>query len=83
MKFVLGFVLLVNVAFAGTQQNPQYVDISINDLVNYHCIKSSYFNTNQCLVYVTKCYRNYQWPKTVDVFQKIHVMNECVASIYK
>ena len=83
MKQIIIGLMLLNSLSVFSKEKQQYTDISINELINYHCAKSGYFNNNACLVYVNKCYREYPWPtKTVYFHLKLNVFHDCVSTIY-
>jgi len=60
-----------------TQKDPRVKDISIEDLAEYKCSRSGYFNPNVCVDSVMKCYRNLQFPKTIDVHLKLTAFEAC------
>ena len=82
MKLVFGLLALTSInvyAYYGlTEKNPEKTDISVNVIIDYQCSRTGDFNPAVCVDKVINCYNRTQWPKTIDVNFKMHVLDGCL-----
>lgn len=84
MKFLVTVLMLSSLnCYSGAEKSPEKQDISVKDIIERTCIMSGYFNQLACEDDIMKCYKRYNWPKTIHVELKVDVALSCSYSVIR